>query len=183
MFITQAGIDRFHSKITRGESPDDCWQWLGDKTGNGYGQLYIRYNRKSYYYSAHRVSFVLANGYEPDDMVLHSCDNRACCNPAHLRAGSHADNMLDRTIRSRGNHPVGSAVGVSKLTEAQVEEIYKLRKTNLATNVAKKYNVSGMDIGDIWGKRRWVHLTDRLDAEATAAWELLKQSLPKITRS
>lgn len=44
----------------------------------------------------------LVTGEESDGrFALHSCDNPPCVNPAHLRWGSHADNMTDAADRGR----------------------------------------------------------------------------------
>jgi len=34
-------------------------------------------------------------------MVLHSCDSPRCIEPSHLRLGTHADNMMDKSLRRR----------------------------------------------------------------------------------
>ena len=34
-------------------------------------------------------------------MILHSCDNKKCINPEHLRQGTHEDNMKDVVARRR----------------------------------------------------------------------------------
>lgn len=44
-------------------------------------------------------------------MALHSCDNPPCCNPRHLRWGTHTENMADRRIRTpRNRRPDEQAV-------------------------------------------------------------------------
>jgi hypothetical protein len=51
---------------------------------------------------AHRVFYASANGVNVSGVnVLHDCDNPSCVNPAHLHAGTQADNMKERTIRGR----------------------------------------------------------------------------------
>ncbi len=86
--------DRVWLRITRGE-PDECWEWTGPVTGSGYGKIG--------HTTTHRVAWRSLNGPIPDGLfVLHSCDNKICCNPAHLRLGTAKDNAADRD--SRGRH-------------------------------------------------------------------------------
>lgn len=76
----------------------DCWQWSGHRDPNGYGR--ISYNRDSHY--AHRLSYMHhVEMIVPGQMILHSCDNPCCINPAHLRKGTHAENMQDMVDRGR----------------------------------------------------------------------------------
>lgn len=83
-------------RITRNEY--GCWLWQGALTGKGYGSLSSgRY--------AHRVSYEEFKGPIPQGyQVLHTCDRKNCCNPDHLYAGTHADNVADAIARGRYSH-------------------------------------------------------------------------------
>lgn len=76
-----------------------CWVICG----SGYGSIKIDGEPVP----AHRYSFFLANGYWPEPMCLHACDNPPCVNPEHLREGTGSDNARDMVERGRANRPKG----------------------------------------------------------------------------
>lgn len=86
---------RFWSKV---DQTDGCWEFVGAKNEHGYGS--VRVGGKTL--GAHRYVWMLVNGRIPDGMhVLHSCDNPACVRPDHLRLGSHAENMAEKSSKGR----------------------------------------------------------------------------------
>ena len=100
---------RFYESFDRGKSEADCWNWTGSCSSNGkaYGQIKVFGKMVS----AHRFSYELHNGPIPQGMsILHSCDNKKCVNPEHLRIGTHAENMREAADRGRmlkgENHPM-----------------------------------------------------------------------------
>lgn len=96
---------RFWSSVERA-SGEGCWTWTGSVRTTGYGQFSVggRANLKNW--SAHRFSWVLANGPIPDGLlVCHRCDNRRCVRPDHLFLGTHADNMADMMAKGRPYAP------------------------------------------------------------------------------
>jgi hypothetical protein len=51
---------------------------------------------------AHRVAWTLTYGPIPKNLcVLHHCDNKPCCNPAHLFLGTKVDNARDMIVKGR----------------------------------------------------------------------------------
>lgn len=70
----------------------DCWLWTGfvnKKTG--YGQVW--WNKEAH--RTHRLIFQLSRKTIPEGMTLdHLCRVRSCCNPDHLEAVTHRENIL-----------------------------------------------------------------------------------------
>lgn len=76
-----------------------CWTWMGRLDAGGYGE----YGRHDV---AHRFAWACVHGAIPEGMqVLHRCDVRSCCNPAHLFLGTHQDNMEDMLRKGRNSQP------------------------------------------------------------------------------
>ena len=135
-----------------------CWIWIGPKYSTGYGCVEwspVR-GRPSKLIGAHRLAWMLSRSPIPDGMeVLHSCDEPFCCNPGHLRLGTHAENMADCHAKDR--HARGDR-GRSKLTEAQAKEILALKGTGPAKPIADRYGVGPGAVSAIWRGSYWKHI-------------------------
>lgn len=92
--------DRFWKKVER-RSSTDCWEWRGAMKNTGYGCISVPGNARKQI-TAHRASALIHFGmFDRRLMVLHSCDNRRCVNPEHLRLGTNTDNVRDMWDRNR----------------------------------------------------------------------------------
>lgn len=130
-----------------------CIEWTAAKNSSGYGQ--IKYNGKMSL--AHRVAYEVAHGeIDASLCVMHSCDNPACINIAHLSLGTHQDNIADRTRKGRENPVQGSRHYKAKLTDADVLAIRADHRTQPV--IAAQYGVSLSTIESIKGRRSWRHL-------------------------
>jgi DNA-binding XRE family transcriptional regulator len=127
----------------------ECWPWLAS-VRNGYGNFTINY-RSCY---AHRFAYTDVKGPIPDGMdVMHRCNNKICCNPAHLLAGTPAKNTQD-AYRDR-LAPSGPNHHRAKLSEEQVRQIRASKATQTA--LAKQFGVGQQTISRIKTGFNWKH--------------------------
>jgi hypothetical protein len=113
---------------------------------------------------AHRVAWELTHGPIPDGeghhgtVVMHTCDNRLCCNPAHLRLGTQADNVRDMDAKGRrvAVFRRGEEHHMTKITEDTVRGI---RASNEPRAVlAARYEMTVAGIKNIRSGRTWRHI-------------------------
>jgi len=112
---------RFWKKVDiRGEN--ECWPWTGGCFRSGYGEIQAGTLNSPKVIRAHRLAFELENGPIPEGMcILHSCDNRLCVNPKHLRMGTIKENNQDMVIRNRIAR--GFRLPQTKISKEDVAEI------------------------------------------------------------
>lgn len=109
--IGRSDRQRFWAKVARGQ-PGECWPWKAGTGDRGYGRFKIG----SRLYLSHRIAYTLEKGPIPTGsgyhgaVIMHSCDNPPCCNPAHLSLGTHTDNVRDMVTKGRApNRPTALA--------------------------------------------------------------------------
>lgn len=153
--LSTEDIERFLSKIDR-KGVNDCWEWKAGKRG-GYG----RFRVGDHLYGATRLMWRLTYGTDPrGQLLLHTCDNPACCNPKHLFLGSDGANNRDKENKGRGKHPKGEDNGLAKLSEEDVMLIYQ--SIEKSADLAAQYGVSDVCIHKIRSGETWTHVTGEL---------------------
>jgi HNH endonuclease len=144
-------------------SDDECWEWQGRRSKKGYGTFRADDHRRTV--GAHRISWEIHNGPLPiydgnNGVVMHSCDNPPCVNPAHLHLGTNAENTAHMIEAGRANfgwlpgkHPL------AKLTEEQVREIrQRYADGETSRELGNEYGVHQDTITNLAAGRtyRWV---------------------------
>ena len=155
---TKTLAERLEALVDRSAGPDGCWPYKGAVGSSGYGRIMFDNEIKG----VHVWAYEHANGPVPEGMfVLHSCDNRKCANPAHLRAGTHQDNMDDKVKRDRCYRGFGELSGNAKLTEQQVIELRTRHSSGAPVkSLAERFGVSESNVYMIVTGKRWAHLED-----------------------
>lgn len=155
--------DRLWRQVDR-RGPDECWPWTASARITGYGVL-GRGGRRKEKVLAHRAAWEVTHGPIPDNgehhgtVVMHICDNRLCCNPAHLKLGTQADNVRD--MDAKGRRMVVTRTGeehhMTKITEDDVRAIRA--STERAGILAAHYGMDRHTITSIRKRKTWKHVT------------------------
>lgn len=144
-----------------------CHLWTGSDNGKGYGK--VRVNGRQWL--THRLAYVQAHGAIPAGaQVLHKCDTPSCCNPSHLYAGTHKQNMADRTMRGRGVVPpsgyrnLGTANASALIDEQTALSIFQA--TGTQQEIADLFGVSRQTVSSIKRRAGWAHVTAAFRGDA-----------------
>jgi hypothetical protein len=120
--------DRLRAKILSRIAVTDqgCWEYQGRRSNYGYCSMEI--GDKGY--RVHRIAYSVFIGPFAQRLdICHSCDNPPCCNPAHLFAGTHRENMLDAGRKGRLSKPGlrGEAHPLVSATDSDVRSAIRRR--------------------------------------------------------
>lgn len=155
-----AGLQPFktHEEIRKALAeavPEKCWDWPYAFNGVGYGKL----GWHGAVVDAHRLVCLLAHGdpAQPKMDAAHSCGNRACINPHHLRWATRKQNHAD--MLGHGTLEWGENRYNSKLTASDVIEIRTLCASGLShSTIAQRYGVVPSLVSRIKTGKAWKNL-------------------------
>ena len=148
--------ERFWAKVAHA-GPDDCWFWCGSRSSNKYGNFTVEGKTKQ----AHVVAYELTYGPVPEGKeVCHSCDVELCCNPAHLWAGTHKQNMQDMMAKNRRkNQPRGEQNKAAVLNAWAVRLIRYFYGLGFKSEfLGLVFGVSGSTVRRIMAGETWQHV-------------------------
>lgn len=129
-----------------------CMEWQGAINKDGYAACNAYGLFKSQ--ALHREVFRLHTGAVPE-VVMHSCDNTRCINPAHLIGGTQEANLLDKLAKNR--QAQGATNGRAKLTPEHVKKIQALwsNKQHTYKELGRIFNVSQATVWRVVSGNAW----------------------------
>lgn len=139
-------------RATIGYTDDECLLWPFCIDTGGYGKAFVGGAR----IRASRAMCLLAHGEPPTTKHehAHSCGNRACFNPNHLRWDTKAGNAADRAAHGTENR--GERNWKARLTADDVRSIRA--DGRLQRIVAAEYGVAPHHVSQIKSRKVWRHI-------------------------
>lgn len=128
-------VDRIRQNVLVSDS--GCWIWQMALDPSGYGKAYAPGVPSR---GAHRIAYLAFVGPIPDGHEIdHTCFNRSCCNPSHLRAIPGLQNKREQrsafVMTCKWGHPRSRAPsGRMVCSTCQNEAVKRWRSRNVPHN-------------------------------------------------
>lgn len=164
--VTKALRARLNAKVDSSGGPEACWPWTGAPR-NGYGAI----KHEGKVLGTHVVAFLAAGGVlEDGQLVTHDCDNRLCCNPKHLVAGTATTNARECWDRRAVNATRGEAAPQAVMTEADIRLILAMRVVHGwgSVRIARAIGKNQETVKNIVARQNWKHVPMPTPEEAIA---------------
>lgn len=149
--------ETFWPRVDRSGGPDACWPWTRYRNPTGYGQLGV----DRALHLAHRVAYELTTRRPAPAglVVMHTCDNPPCCNPAHLRLATQHANARDMADKGRASTAKDFGNGKTKVSPEAVRDIIRRRASGeTCKSIADAYGLHSAHVSRITRGLRRGHL-------------------------
>ncbi|NUP79707.1 MAG: hypothetical protein HOV96_19400 [Nonomuraea sp.] len=176
---------RYYARVYDEPGPRACWPWLGAISSSGHGELQLG-GRGGPVAKAHRLGFQIAYGpLAPTPparfalVVMHTCDEHSCQNPAHWQWATSGDNTRD--YYQRGKLGVASPLNDPRGRQARAMAIRDAVKaagpwpdeqpSATALRPGEAYPEEYVDAFDQWKHRKAARLAAYREAIALPIWQ------------
>lgn len=147
---------RFWANVDK-RSFGECWYWNGYMGSSGYGRFW--FNGKNV--PAHRMAWMIRNNREiPEGMLaLHTCDNKRCVNPYHIKVGTQTENVLDSMERT----PYRMGM-ISRFHTGEVQLMRELYESGtLQMHIANKFKISRAHVSRLISGKRGTNVMPHIE--------------------
>lgn len=159
-FIPSHGNAKYCSEICYFESSiiknsiTNCWEWIAgiDSSKRGHAQFNGK-RKKAHLFALYLNGIVL----EPGMVCRHLCNNSLCCNPDHLKIGTHSENMIDRTVAGSVS---AENNGNALLSNEEAIFIYNSKGILDVDELTKKFNIGSHIVRNIWNGINYIFATN-----------------------
>jgi hypothetical protein len=138
-------------------STDKCIIWPFAKS-DGYGFINEDDGTTT---NSHRMVCRLAHGEPPtsEHQAAHSCGNRSCCNPRHIRWATREENHADKKLH--GTQPCGERMHNAKFKTADILEMRRRRSAGESLkSIAASFGAHRSHVSRVARGELWAHITD-----------------------